>query len=158
MFTNHRLNSREQGESLIQADGRPIASFGWMVGDPEVIAPLSQRLPLICLKHNVAIWPRYASADRCPSTEGLIKSRTFPQRLKPHCRQATCGTAEAVPLTKPDLIRGSLTGLALIEATVRSLSALAIYHSSSSFSSSKYLLPRVGQRSSPDRQKPSKHS
>jgi hypothetical protein len=32
----------------------------------------------------------------------------FPQRLKPHCRQATCGTAEAVPLTKPNLIRESL--------------------------------------------------
>jgi len=33
--------------------------------------------------------------------------QTFPQRLKPRCRQTTCGMAKAVSLTKPDLIRTS---------------------------------------------------
>jgi len=42
------------------------------------------------------------------SREGLISLRGCPQRLKPRCSQATCGTAKAVPLTKPDLIGGSL--------------------------------------------------
>jgi hypothetical protein len=28
--------------------------------------------------------------------------KNVPQRLKPHCRCATCGTAEAVPLSKTD--------------------------------------------------------
>ena len=40
--------------------------------------------------------------------EGLIKSQTCLQRLKPHCEQSICGTAEAVPLTKAGLIRGFL--------------------------------------------------
>ena len=28
--------------------------------------------------------------------------KSVPQRLKPHCKCATCGTAEAVPLSKTD--------------------------------------------------------
>jgi len=28
--------------------------------------------------------------------------KSVPQRLKPHCEQCTCGTAEAVPLSKMD--------------------------------------------------------
>ena len=32
----------------------------------------------------------------------------LPQRLKPRCRRCTYDTAEAVPLNKQDLIRGSL--------------------------------------------------
>ena len=42
------------------------------------------------------------------AAEDYRRAVFFPQRLKPHCRQATCGTAEAVPLTKLDLIGGLL--------------------------------------------------
>ena len=35
------------------------------------------------------------------------ESRSVPQRLKPHCKQETYGTAEAMPLTKPSFSAAS---------------------------------------------------
>jgi hypothetical protein len=32
----------------------------------------------------------------------LHETKSVPQRLKPHCEQSICGTAEAVPLSKTD--------------------------------------------------------
>jgi hypothetical protein len=37
------------------------------------------------------------AAEKLPS-----ETESVPQGLKPHCKQNTCGTAEAVPLSKTD--------------------------------------------------------
>jgi hypothetical protein len=44
--------------------------------------------------------------ERPKAKEGAEKvpheTKSVPQRLKPHYEQSTCGTAEAVPLSKTD--------------------------------------------------------
>jgi hypothetical protein len=46
------------------------------------------------------------SKRRTPALEGAEKvppeTKIVPQRLKPHYERSTCGTAEAVPLSKTD--------------------------------------------------------
>jgi hypothetical protein len=41
------------------------------------------------------------------------KTKNVPQRLKPHYKQSTCGTAEAVPLSKTDFFSTLLKPLVI---------------------------------------------
>jgi hypothetical protein len=42
---------------------------------------------------------RFCKSDTL-SRRSFEKAEAVPQRLKPHCQSSTCGTAEAVPLSK----------------------------------------------------------
>jgi hypothetical protein len=64
----------------------------------------------MCGKHgllNVSFWgeettPRFKSFFQVARPLGWLGKIWVPQRLKPHCKENTYGTAEGVPLSKTD--------------------------------------------------------
>jgi hypothetical protein len=49
----------------------------------------------------------------------LPETEIVPQRLKPHYEQSTCGTAEAVPLSKTDFLAPSYELFGIVGAVDR---------------------------------------